>query len=79
MAGKEKERERAGAAAGGSSEVLADKGKAIEQLEDLLCDECPFCGEMMLRQISAPLIDVDDPDDAEEAKSWEITPQSSSL
>ena len=79
LAGKEKERERGGAAAGGSSEVLADKGKAIEQLEDLLCDECPFCGEMMLRQISAPLIDVDDPDDAEEAKSWEITPQSSSL
>jgi hypothetical protein len=37
------------------------------QLEDLLCEECPFCGEASIALIDAPFVG---PDEAEEAESW---------
>ena len=46
-----------------------DPGAAAAELEDLLCAECPYCGEMMLRQIDAPFITEDD---AEEAELWKM-------
>lgn len=55
----------------GYAEAIGDKERAIEQLEDLLCEECPYCGDMMLRQVNAPFFDDAD-DDAEEAESWKI-------
>ena len=62
---------KAAAAAEAAAAKKGDKAEAVEQLEDLLCEECPYCGEMMLRQINAPFIDDAD-DTAEEAESWKI-------
>ena len=63
--------ERGGTDAGANrgADAGADPGAAAAELEDLLCAECPYCGEMMLRQIDAPFITEDD---AEEAKLWKI-------
>ena len=51
------------------ADSLSDKERAVEQLEDLLCDECPYCGEMMLRQVTAPFWHEDE---QEEAESWKL-------
>jgi hypothetical protein len=69
--GKSKAAAAAEAAAEAAAAKKGDKAEAVEQLEDLLCEECPYCGEMMLRQINAPFIDDAD-DTAEEAESWKI-------
>ena len=63
--------ERGGTDAGANrgADAGADPGAAAAELEDLLCAECPYCGEMMLRQIDAPFITEDD---AEEAELWKI-------
>ncbi|KAI8004433.1 Vacuolar sorting protein 18 [Camellia lanceoleosa] len=41
------------------------------QLDDVIACECPFCGDLMIREISLPLIL---PGEAYEAASWEIRP-----
>ncbi|CAN4101721.1 unnamed protein product [Withania somnifera] len=39
------------------------------QLDDNVASDCPFCGDLMIREISLPFIL---PEDAEESESWEI-------
>ena len=67
-------------ASGAAKERKLDAAKEKEtpetlkaQLEDLLCEECPFCGEASIALIDAPFVG---PDEAEEAESWR-TPRES--
>ncbi|KAL4204894.1 hypothetical protein AMTRI_Chr01g112010 [Amborella trichopoda] len=53
-----------------SSITHADKLRS--QLDDAVAGECPFCGELMIREIALPFIL---PDEAQEVASWEIKPQ----
>ncbi|KAJ7548955.1 hypothetical protein O6H91_07G034600 [Diphasiastrum complanatum] len=57
------------------NEVPADGGSSpLEQiraqLDDVVAGECPFCGELMIREIAQPFISSEE---AELAASWEIS------
>jgi len=41
------------------------------QLDDAIASECPFCGDLMIREISLPFIL---PDEDQHVLSWEIKP-----
>lgn len=41
------------------------------QLDDAIASECPFCGDLMIREISLPFIQ---PEEAPNLTSWEIKP-----
>lgn len=41
------------------------------QLDDAIASECPFCGDLMIREISLPFVL---PEETEEVASWEIKP-----
>lgn len=61
---------------GGTSEEepissISTADKIRSQLDDAVASECPFCGELMIREISLPFIL---PDEVEEIESWEIIP-----
>ncbi|KAK6789290.1 hypothetical protein RDI58_013089 [Solanum bulbocastanum] len=45
--------------------------KIRSQLDDAVASDCPFCGDLMIREISLPFIL---PEEAEEYESWEIKP-----
>lgn len=45
--------------------------KIRSQLDDAVASDCPFCGDLMIREISLPFIL---PEEAEESESWEIKP-----
>jgi len=40
-------------------------------LDDAVAGECPFCGELMIREISMPFIL---PPEEQEVNSWQIKP-----
>ncbi|KAL9453515.1 hypothetical protein AB3S75_009173 [Citrus x aurantiifolia] len=46
--------------------------KLRSQLDDAIASECPFCGDLMIREISLPFIA---PEEAHQFASWEIKPQ----
>ena len=53
---------------GKKTDVAKETPEALKaQLQDLLCEECPFCGEASIASIDAPFVR---PDEAEEAESW---------
>ncbi|XP_038693939.1 vacuolar sorting protein 18 [Tripterygium wilfordii] len=52
-----------------SSMTPADKLRS--QLDDAIASECPFCGELMIHEISLPFIL---PEEAPQVTSWEIKP-----
>lgn len=54
-----------------TSMTPADKIRS--QLDDAIAGECPFCGDLMIRDISLPFIS---PEEAHQDSSWEIKPQS---
>lgn len=45
------------------------------QLDDAIASECPFCGDLMIREISLPFIN---PEEEQHVLSWEIKPSSGS-
>ncbi|KAJ4729899.1 vacuolar protein sorting-associated protein 18-like [Melia azedarach] len=45
--------------------------KLRSQLDDAIASECPFCGDLMIREISLPFIA---PEEAQQVASWEIKP-----
>jgi hypothetical protein len=45
------------------------------QLDDAIASECPFCGDLMIREISLPFIH---PDEDQHVVSWEIKPNNGS-
>ncbi|XVF01906.1 hypothetical protein REPUB_Repub04eG0129400 [Reevesia pubescens] len=46
--------------------------KLRSQLDDAVASECPFCGDLMIREISLPFIL---PEEAQQVTSWEIKTQ----
>lgn len=46
--------------------------KLRSQLDDAVASECPFCGDLMIKEISMPFIL---PEESAEKASWEIKPQ----
>ncbi|XP_047317718.1 vacuolar sorting protein 18-like [Impatiens glandulifera] len=50
---------------------LSPVDKIRSQLDDAIASECPFCGDLMIREISLPLILFEE---ANEATTWEIKP-----
>lgn len=46
--------------------------KLRSQLDDAIANECPFCGDLMIREISLPFIA---PEEAHQVTSWEIKAQ----
>lgn len=42
------------------------------QLDDAIASECPYCGDLMIRELSLPFIL---PEETDEVESWEIKPQ----
>ncbi|TVU43036.1 hypothetical protein EJB05_09469 [Eragrostis curvula] len=62
-----------GASVNGESIMsMAPVDKLRSQLDDAVASECPFCGDMMIKEISQPFIL---PEESEEKASWEIKPQ----
>lgn len=51
---------------------ISPADKLRSQLDDAVASECPFCGELMIREISLPFIM---PEEAQQVASWEIKPQ----
>ncbi|CAI9753952.1 unnamed protein product [Fraxinus pennsylvanica] len=45
--------------------------KIRSQLDDAIASECPFCGDLMIREISLPFVL---PEETDEVASWEIKP-----
>ncbi|KAJ4822464.1 Vacuolar protein sorting-associated protein 18 like protein [Turnera subulata] len=60
---------------GGNTDETISSTSAVEklrsQLDDAIASECPFCGDLMIRQISLPFIL---PEESDQIKSWEIKP-----
>ncbi|KAK8969414.1 hypothetical protein KSP40_PGU010128 [Platanthera guangdongensis] len=46
--------------------------KLRSKLDDAVASECPFCGELMIREISKPFISQEE---SEQVASWQIKPQ----
>lgn len=44
-------------------------GQLRSQLDDAIASECPFCGDLMIREISLPFIL---PEEEQHVSSWEI-------
>ncbi|CAM8951692.1 unnamed protein product [Rhodiola kirilowii] len=56
-----------------SSLSSVDKEQIRSQLDDAIAGECPFCGDLMIREISLPFIEASE---NQQAASWEINQQS---
>lgn len=48
-----------------------DNVQIRSQLDDAIASECPYCGDLMIREISLPFIV---PEEVQEVSSWEIKP-----
>lgn len=46
-------------------------GQLRSQLDDAIASECPFCGDLMIREISLPFILAEED---QHVASWEIKP-----
>lgn len=51
---------------------VAPADKLRSQFDEAVACECPFCGDLMIREISLPFVL---PEEADELASWEIKPQ----
>lgn len=51
-----------------ASMTVGDKIRS--QLDDAIASECPFCGDLMIHEISLPFLE-----EREESESWDIVPQ----
>ncbi|XVF44456.1 hypothetical protein PTKIN_Ptkin02bG0122300 [Pterospermum kingtungense] len=72
LLGSEARRESNG---GMTEESITSMNPAVKlrsQLDDAVASECPFCGDLMIREISLPFIL---PEEAQQVTSWEIKPQ----
>lgn len=68
-------RARKDSSAGPSEESVTSSTPAEKlrsQLDDAIASECPFCGDLMIREISTPFVL---PEEAGQLASWEIKPQ----
>ncbi|KAL0697667.1 hypothetical protein Bca4012_053789 [Brassica carinata] len=54
-----------------TSTTTADKLRS--ELDDAIASECPFCGELMINEITLPFIK---PEETQHSASWDLRPQS---
>ncbi|XP_022952155.1 vacuolar protein sorting-associated protein 18 homolog [Cucurbita moschata] len=71
LLGGETRRESNGSFAEDSISSITPADKLRTQLDDAIAGECPFCGELMIREISLPFISSEE---AQQVSSWEIRP-----
>ncbi|KAK9133746.1 hypothetical protein Scep_013274 [Stephania cephalantha] len=67
----EVKRDANGTIENGSIASMTDADKLRSQLDDAIAGECPYCGELIIREISLPFVL---PEEADYAASWEIKP-----
>ncbi|TYH29537.1 hypothetical protein ES288_A01G020400v1 [Gossypium darwinii] len=72
LLGSEVRRESNGGLTNEAVTSVSPADKLRSQLDDAVASECPFCGELMIREISLPFIM---PEEAQQVASWEIKPQ----
>ncbi|KAG8502091.1 hypothetical protein CXB51_000253 [Gossypium anomalum] len=72
LLGSEVRRESNGGLTNEAITSVSPADKLRSQLDDAVASECPFCGELMIREISLPFIM---PEEAQQVASWEIRPQ----
>ncbi|KAK7308269.1 hypothetical protein VNO77_41871 [Canavalia gladiata] len=72
LMGSEARRESNGALSSEESiPSMTTVDKLRSQLDDAIASECPFCGDLMIREISSPFIH---PEEEHHVLSWEIKP-----
>ncbi|PKI35052.1 vacuolar sorting protein 18 isoform X2 [Punica granatum] len=71
LSGSEARRDQNGSLNEESMTSTATADKLRSQLDDAIASECPFCGDLMIREISLPFIT---PEEAVQVTSWEIKP-----
>ncbi|KAK5844039.1 vacuolar sorting protein 18 [Gossypium arboreum] len=72
LLGSEVRRESNGGLTNEAITSVSPADKLRSQLDDAVASECPFCGELMIREISLPFVM---PEEAQQVASWEIKPQ----
>lgn len=72
LLGGETRKDSTGSLTEDSITSLTPVDKLRSQLDDAIASECPFCGELMIREISLPFVL---PEEARQISSWEIRPQ----
>ncbi|OMO96413.1 hypothetical protein CCACVL1_04963 [Corchorus capsularis] len=72
LLGSEARRESNGGIKDESITNMNPADKLRSQLDDAVASECPFCGDLMIREISLPFISLEE---ALQDTSWEIKPQ----
>ncbi|CAK9083715.1 unnamed protein product [Durusdinium trenchii] len=60
------------AAAGANAAPMVPLAEVEDELDGLLAEDCPFCGQLMIDTITKPFLDPNDEGDAEEIESWAI-------
>ncbi|KAK1305276.1 hypothetical protein QJS10_CPB11g01003 [Acorus calamus] len=71
LLGNRSAKESSNAMNGESITSMTPAEKLRSQLDDAIAGECPFCGELMIREITLPFVSLEE---VEEAASWEIRP-----
>ncbi|KAI3440706.1 Pep3_Vps18 domain-containing protein [Psidium guajava] len=71
LLGSETRRDQTGGLNEDSITSVTPAEKLRSQLDDAIASECPFCGDLMIREISLPFIL---PEEAQQVTSWEIKP-----
>ncbi|KAH9792779.1 vacuolar sorting protein 18 [Citrus sinensis] len=72
LLGSEARKDANGVTTEDSITSMTPTDKLRSQLDDAIASECPFCGDLMIREISLPFIA---PEEAHQFASWEIKPQ----
>ncbi|KAK9222262.1 hypothetical protein WN944_010697 [Citrus x changshan-huyou] len=72
LLGSEARKDANGVTTEDSITSMTPTDKLRSQLDDAIASECPFCGDLMICEISLPFIA---PEEAHQFASWEIKPQ----
>lgn len=60
------------AAAGAAAKPGSPLAEVEDELDGILAEDCPFCGQLMIDTIMKPFIDPNEAGEAEEIESWAI-------
>ncbi|KAG6661371.1 hypothetical protein I3843_03G164800 [Carya illinoinensis] len=71
LGGGEARKDSNGSVTEDSITSMTPADKLRSQLDDAIASECPFCGDLMIREISLPFIL---PEEAQQVMSWEVKP-----
>jgi hypothetical protein len=76
LGGEPREESNGGLNRNDSLTSMTPLDKIRSQLDDAIASDCPFCGDLMIREISLPFIL---PEEAQQVASWEIKPLNTTL